>query len=273
MHKLIRFLSMMGVASFALVSCEIIETRLPPDEAKTTIDYETEANELFDEDASSARLAATEKGKVTIGYMNNETELFRPSSYTISLWKSNARVIGTLQQIAASVTGKKPTTTAKKNNLRSYTRKTLPVGWYIANVVDSDTWSQFQVTAGSDGLLCFNENSASNPLFNGYYPIYGKVKVSLWYGKVQVADAHVILSKDIAPPGEVSDFKDLTTWLYAEDGTGAKKGMFWYMPSGTYSIVHWANRPDGSGSYPNKAVGLVSIAPGKIYPHVKLSYN
>lgn len=270
MYKVI---GLLALSTMFLAGCEVIETRLPPDVASTTVDYETEANEPDEEeDEATARLAATEKGKIVIGYMNNETELFRPSSYTITLWKNDALVNGTTQQVAASVTGRKPTATAKKNNLRSYTRKTLAVGWYVANVADSDLWLQFHVTAGSDGLVCFNENSP-NPLFFGQYASYGKIKVSPWYGNVHPTDFHLVLAKNVADPGQPLELRDVSTWLYAEDGTGARKGMYFYMPAGEYYVSHWANKPDGSGSYPTAEVGKVTIAAGKIYPHVKLAYK
>ena len=287
MYKTIRLLSGIGISAILLASCEVIETRISPYPGEvlksSRIDYETsddgpliddQTDQDDDQTDQDARLAPPyERGKITIGYMSNETEIFRPSSYTVTLWRRTAKVNAEGTDLAAEVAGKKPTTTAKKNSPRSYVRKTLGTGWYIANVNDSNMWLQFQVTANSDGLLCWNENSFTNKLFNGYYPSYGKVKVSMWYGTAKPTDCHVTLSRDVAEVGEPYTLRDLDTWLYAEDGTGAKKGMFWFMPAYTYASRNWANKPDGSGSYPPASTGNIVVAPGKTYPHLKLVYN
>ncbi|OIN61217.1 hypothetical protein [Arsenicibacter rosenii] len=61
-------------------------------------------------------------------------------------------------------------------------------------------------------------------------------------------------------------------WLYAEDGTGTKKGMYWFVPTGNYQFSAWANKPDGSGQYPATA-GYLTVASGKVYPHIKLAFQ
>lgn len=278
--------SLCGVFALLFIGagCETIETRIAISQMPASTveinyerDTEAESEEVDNADETATEsLSVTQRGKIVIGYMNNERELYAPNSYTVTFWKMESAVqISDLTNpliFRPLVAGKKPFTKAvKKDNKRSHTRKTLPVGIYIAHVVDSDMYLQFTITAGSDGLLCFNENR-QHPLFYGYYPSYGKFKVSLWNGPAKVEDAHVTLSKDIAPQGEPTVWSDLETWLYAEDGTGSRKGLIWYMPSGSYAVSHWANKKGGSGSYPVASAGQVTIQPGKVYPHVKIKY-
>lgn len=280
MLKFIRFLFSIGVAALTLVSCgPYVETRISPypDEPAqaTSIAYESDDEgppvEEQPEDAT-ARLAATEKGKVCIGYMNNETELFRPSSYTVTFWRRESlSPNASMADMAQTVASQQPyTSVVKKANGRSYTRKTIRTGFYIVNASDSNLWYQFEVVPNSDGLLIFNENN-QRPDYAGYFSNYGKVKVSLWYGKVKPEEAHVRFTGPQLLPDKPGI--NIDTWIYAEDGKTTKRGMFWFMPANPYSVTHWANKPGGAGTYPSVSAGSITIAPGKTYPHIKLAYN
>ncbi|RYC70080.1 hypothetical protein [Spirosoma sordidisoli] len=192
------------------------------------LSYEADSPEPDDDepDDANARLAALPKGKLTFQYMNNETEVFRPLSYTVALWRTES------EPTATDPPPTKPTYRVVKKTGRSYVRKTVNAGWYIAQYLTADGYAtggffKFQVAEGSNGLLCYNENSFSSVHFRGYYPSFGKLKCSWKTAPANEATANLTLSKD----GTAQNF-----WLYAEDGTGKYRGQYWFMPTGTYSF-------------------------------------
>lgn len=246
-----------------IASCgQYIETRISPypGEKKTAkaaeVVYEADESPEPDDDAS-ARLATYPKGKITIQYMNNEREVYSPSSYSVLMWHSDAEPATP----TAAPTVKATYRVFKKDNGRSYVRKTIRAGWYIAQYlsVDNDVSPgglfKFQVVEGSSGLLCYNENSFTSVHFRGYYPAFGKVKCSWKTVPGPDDQAYLTLSKDSAN----QDF-----WLYAEDGTGKYKGQFWFMPVGTYSF---SLEKAAEGAVTRQ--GTVTIAATGKFPHLK----
>ena len=120
-------------------------------------------------------------------------------------------------------------------------------------------YQKFQASANDASLLVYNENNFSSP-FSGYSNSYGKIKVA--WAKPPRQDETAVLQffKAGAPYTNV--------WMYAEDGAGKTKYQYWFMPAGSYELNYNLNRSD---NYPMKSVA-VSIAPGKVYPSVKMSY-
>lgn len=282
MRKLLQLLSTALVAVLAVACGEYVETRQPGQQSTgeppgaTSITYESDSSDciLVDDEADdSGARAATPKGKLLISYINNEGEVYRPSSYSVVFYRFETLTVSptaTMPELAEACAGRTAYTTLWKKTSRSYVRKTLRTGSYIATVPDSDLWYQFSVSEGSDGILQFNENS-QNPNFSGYHTSYGKIKVSLWYGKTKVPDAHVTVATQPLSTKPPSSF---SFWLYAEDGTTARKGMYWFLPANAYTVSHWANRLGGTGTFDTITLpDLIQIAPGKVYPHLKLAYN
>jgi hypothetical protein len=247
MKKLFAFL----MAVFTVTACQHDAPQPTPATDDPEIEYVTDSDTSeADSDDAGARLAAN-SGKLRIEYLNNETELFRPSSYTVSLWRSDTEP-GT-----TSAPTSKPTYIVVKKSVRSYVLKTVKAGWYIAQYSDGGTF-KFQVAAGSDGLLIYNEHDF-NSRFRGYFPSYGKIKVGWKVTPSQ--DANTVLTFQDG----IGDFS--TVWIYAEDGTTRYRGQYWYMPAGQYTMQYDIGVQYGLAlrSVP------VTIAPGKVYPYVKMN--
>ena len=250
MKKLVAFL----LSLFSVAACtESIKPIRQSTAHDAEVVYEADSTDSNDDSDAGARPDASPTGKLTFQYMNNETEVFRPSTYTVRLWLADEAADPSFAYIDGLGTGKydHPNyTVTKPNNQRSYVRKTVKVGWYLAEFDGSGVFYKFQVTAGSNGLLCHNENSFTSVHFRGYYPSFGKIKVS-WKTVPGIdATANLTLIKD----GFTQKF-----WLYAEDGTGKYKGQFWFMPTGIYAYTI----PGGTAS------GTVAINASGKYPNVK----
>ena len=195
MHRLLVYL----LTAFALTACSddvpnaARTSGVPPStshDAEVTYEADSESTPTPEPDDSdgatdpTARPAAQARAKLTLQYMNNETEIFRPSAYDVRLWWFNDEPPLTNYSDGSAVASRyaKPTfLIQKKANGRSYTRKMIYAGWYIAEFDASGHYLKFQVGENSNGLLCYNENSFTSVLFRGYYPNFGKIKCS-WKG-------------------------------------------------------------------------------------------
>jgi hypothetical protein len=256
------------VAEDASVTYEV-DTSEPPDGSLD--DGEPADTAFFDRPAAwrnqHAQSAATTRATLTICYMNNETEIFRPATYAVRLWWFSSEPSLTDWHDGSAVANRydKPTFRVTKTaTTRSYTRKTIYSGWYIAEANESGIYYKFWVPANSNGLFITNENAPSNASYSGFYARFGKIKVSLWNGKIaKPDDVHVTFSKGLA---------DTQFWLYAEDGTGTSKGMFWFMPIGNYMVSAWANKPGGLGQWTTGEIP-VTITDGKLYPSIKFQFK
>lgn len=234
---------------FSVTACH---ERVNPAHQSANVTYESDTTSTDDESDAGARVQASPSGKLTFEYLNNETEIFRPSTYTIRLWAVDEIADPSRAYIDGLGDGKydAPTYTVPKKTGRSYVRKTVKAGWYLAEFDGSGQFFKFNVTAGSDGLLIYNEHDF-NSSFRGYFSNYGKIKVG--WKKAPGQDANAVISFSGATTTNV--------WFYAEDGAGATKYQYWFMPSGTYNFTVFGDSgPSGS----------VTVASGKTYPFIKI---
>ncbi len=219
----------------------------------------TDADDADSTDLEAGGRVAASSGKLTFEYLNNETEIFRPSTYTVRLWRVDETADASyayLSSLGAGTYDKPTYKVVKPNNRRSYTRKTVRVGWYLAEFDSSGKFFKLNVTTGSDGLLIYNEHDFNSP-FSGYFPSYGKIKVG-WKTKPS-QDATAVLHVF----GQVKT----NIWIYAEDGTGTARSQFWFIPAGLYTLDYNLHSDD---RYPTHEL-TVNVQPGKLYPYVKLT--
>lgn len=198
---------------------------------------------------------APSRGKLTFQVMQ-EGDVMRNPGAGWTLYQSETELPHDPNQRLTYLQTHKPTYSVRQPaNARSYTRKTVKPGWYYARYNDSDVLiHRFQVGAGEDVLLNMDDNSGFGGGFTGVWPDYGKLKVSLWNGPQKPKSVTVSLTA-----ARTIDFV-----LFAEDGTGAKKGVCWYMPTNGYRYSSTYNDVTKSGQ--------IAVAPGKTYPHVKLAF-
>ncbi|MCK8495857.1 hypothetical protein M0L20_28585 [Spirosoma sp. RP8] len=201
---------------------------------------------------NGGRLAASTNARICFEYLNNETEVFRPAYYMVKVWRSDNEPSG-------NPTGKPTYIVTKPANGRSFARKSVRPGWYTAEFDGSGHYQKFSVSASENGLLVYNEHNWSSP-FSGYSSSYGKVRVS--WAKPPGQDATAVLTFFKAGAHYTN------IWMYAEDGSGKIKYQFWFMPSGVYELNYNLHNSD---NYATKSVP-VHIAPGKVYPNIKLTY-
>ncbi|OIN61218.1 hypothetical protein [Arsenicibacter rosenii] len=185
-----KLFSILGSLLAVLFSCkqpapnDWLSEHKPDHSTNARVDYESDTTISDETDyRQTARIAAGERAKLTIGYMNNETEVFRPSGYVTRLWWFSSEPALSSWQDNSAVKNRYNTPTVsivKPTNRRSYTRKTIKSGWYIGEANESGIYYKFNVSQNSDGLLITNENSTTNPAYSGYYSGFGKLKVSLW---------------------------------------------------------------------------------------------
>lgn len=184
-------------------------------------------------------------GKITFEYLNNETEIFRPSTWTVKLWRFESEPIGILPLMIGNEYITPAYTVSKPANGKCYIRRIVKAGWYLAEYEGTGQFFKFYVATDSDGLLVYNEHDY-NSYFRGYFPNYGKIKFS--WKKAPPQDANIVL-----------DFLQLSTiWMYAEDGEGIHKSQFWFVPANQYVIEF------------NRRSIYTIVAPGKAYPHFKI---
>ncbi len=219
--------------------------------------YETTNQDSTDWQIEAEGRVGAGLAKLTIEYVNNEAELFRPVSYSVKLWNMGYdEPIADKAYLIAEGNYSRPTyTVTKPKTYLSYMRKLITPGWYLAEFNGSGILYKFKAIPDSDGLLVYNEQEAHAPLMSGYHAAYGRIRFSFGRSSGIGAQAFVTLIKD----------RDAQrVWLYAEDGVMREKSMDWFMPAGSYT-GDWYK----SGRYAHK-VGRVTIAPGRTYPHLTL---
>lgn len=264
------WLAVFVIIGSSLIACEPnpAPTQQPLDVPTKVLEAPVYADSTDADDADSTDIDSTDldaggrlavSGKLTFEYLNNETEIFRPSMYTVRLWRVDETADASYAYLSSMGADKydKPTyKVVKPNNRRSYTRKTVKTGWYLAEFDGSGKFFKLDVTTGSDGLLIYNEHDFNSP-FSGYFPSYGKIKVG-WKTK-PAQDATAVL--------QFLGQAKTNIWIYAEDGTGTAKSQFWFMPAGTYTLDYNLHSDD---RYPTHEL-TVNVQPGKLYPYVKLT--
>lgn len=242
-----------------------------------TVRYETDSTGVAGGEARAdtadvrdgGRRGASPQARVTFQYMSNEGELVTGQWQTITLYH-----YGDTQPTNGDTGGRPRYLVHRPDDNRSYVRKTVPAGWYLFGIDNQqDSHNLVQLLPGSDGLYCFNDRGhPGKSLFWGYYPTYGKVKFT--FGRTVAtrtqpavslkAEAFLTLAK-----GGVS----LPFWLYNDRSTGSvTRSVLWYMPTGTYTASWYGVRLSGdadSREYPTKTA-VVVVAPGKVYPNVRL---
>lgn len=264
MKRLLAFLLVM----FALTACRRDVSPTNPDADEPAVTYLTDDGSDADVDTAhvdtadaSARITAGSSGKLTFEYLNNETEIFRPLQYSVRLWAADEIADPSRSYLDALGDGKydRPTYTVVKNTPKAYTRKTVKAGWYIAEFDGSGQFFKFNLAAGSDGLLIYNQHDF-NGRFRGYFSNYGKIKVG--WAKAPAHDANTVL--------EFQDRAGVMTsiWIYAEDGTTSARSQYWFMPAGTYQMVY--NLHPGDDRYDEHRIS-VNVVPGKTYPYVRMT--
>ena len=240
----------------SMVSCQ--RKGLLPSREQVEVVYETDDQDSIDWqiEVGSQEAVAT-KAKLTLMYIDRETDLFRPSTYTVKFWNFGyGEPIADKALIVAEGKYAKPTyTISKPNNFLAYTRLTLTPGWYLAEFGESGMIYKFKATATSDGLLIVNECPVETPLLAGYYPAYGRIRFS--FGKQNGIGARACLN--LSREDATQAFR-----LYAEEGVTRAKSMDWFMPTGIYS-GDWYKA--GTAAY---KTSIVTIAPGKRYPNLNL---
>ena len=268
MKKLFAFL----VSIFALTSCQPDTPSLPVADEDSSISYEVDSDEdgfgsLEGYDPFS-RLAATPKGKVTFQHMSNEGEIITAQWEKITLW-----YYGTTEPTeGANDRFSKPKyTIIRPANNRSYTRKSMSVGWYMLQL-DEGRFAKMNVTANSDALFVWNDQNTNHPLFANYHSSYGKVKFT--FGRITAtAKTPAVSTKAQAFLTFTSGSSSIQFWLYNDRTAGSvTKSMFWFMPAGTYAGSWYGAQLLGDSdtqTYPAKT-GPITISPGKVYPNIKL---
>lgn len=261
------WLTVLFIIGSSLIACEpnsaparqplSVPTKVlePPAYADSTDADSTDADSTSLD--TGGRLATS--GTLTFEYLNNETEIFRPSTYTVRLWRVDETAAPSYAYLSSLGVGTYDTPTyrvVKPDNRRSYTRKTVKTGWYLAEFDGSGKFFKINVTPGSDGLLVYNEHDFTSP-FSGYFPTYGKIKVG-WKTR-PAQDATVVL--------HFFGQAQTNIWIYAEDGTGTARSQCWFMPAGTYTLDYNLHADD---RYPTHEV-TIGVQPGKTYPYVKLA--
>jgi hypothetical protein len=267
MRKLLAYL----LSFFTLLSCQ----NDPPDdygESDSVIRYEVDNDEnAFDSLEGStpfARLAATSKGKVTFEYLSNEGEIVTTQWSTITLW-----YYGTTQPTPGdnSRFTKPKYIIRHPGNNRSYTRKSMSAGWYMLQL-DEDRFAVMNVAEGSDGLFVWNDQNFTHPFFSGYFGNYGKVKFT--FGRATAtAKVPAVSTKAQAFLTFSQNGSSLQFWLYNDRSTGsATRSQFWFVPTGIFDASWYGTNLAGDAdtkTYPTKT-GVVTIAPGRVYPNIKL---
>lgn len=254
-----------------LVLCSLIalfdscttDSGLPPSGriVPAQIDYveDSEPDEFqVIEDDSGARLATGPRGKLTFQVMQEGDIMRNPSNtWKLYFFGDTEPPAGASDRTAYATANKAKYSVSQPANARSYTRKTLPVGWYLIRYNDSDLFYSLNVPENSDQLVNMDDNSGFNSPFTGIFPTYGKIKFSLWYGTQKPEQ----ISLDLIN----SENKTVSYILYAEDGTGLRKGLFWYVPAKSY-------RFNARAYELNTLTGTANVNAGKTYPHVKLKF-
>ena len=237
------------------ISCRRVATQ--PTTEPVEVRYETTDRDSTDWQTEAGGGVGAGLAKLTIGYVNNETELFRPVSYSVKLWNMGyGEPIADKAYLIAEGNYSQPTyTLTKPKTYLSYLRKVISPGWYLAEFNGSGILYKFKAIPGSDGLLVYNEQEAHAPLMSGYHAAYGRIRFSFGRTSGIGAQAFVTLAKD-------RDAQRI--WLYGEDGVTREKSMDWFMPAGVYT-GDWYK----SGRNVHR-VGPVTIAPGRTYPHLTL---
>ncbi|UHG94385.1 hypothetical protein [Spirosoma oryzicola] len=243
-----------------LSSCQKQALQTQPSDS-VFVEYKTDNLDSLDwtnEAASSALPITGPKARLTIQYLNNETDLFRPARFSTRLWYFGSTEPTYPERAAINALGDTKydmpdLIISRENTGRAYTRRTIPDGWYIAEYDQEGTFYKFQAVAGSDGLLVYNQHDTTAPLMAGYFTSYGKIEVTFGADTGIDEQAFVHLSKGQA----LQRF-----WLYAEDATDQVKSLSWFIPAGTYD-ARWFR-----GGGPNRS-GAITIATGKRYPNLK----